>query len=549
MTAGRSIELSRVCAVATVSLVAVLVGCGDTSRQSPDRFGFWAVDTSSSPDTGPDTESPPPPDTGLDADTSDGGTDPGAPTGAPCSDAEECAGDTCIANGRYGGGYCSDVGCRPGGCAGSSAVCVEFSDGSSGCFDGCSTDDDCRTGYQCRPTGTGARTTCRPGPGEPNFEETRRVLGVQCDPESVGPGIQGERYRFTFQLSEEAQAFLMVPYVTDGRLRPFELKTPDRTINLRTEYNKHNTRVTSSFESDAITGIGTFGKIAFDWPIGVPYAPKYSDLVVPGGRYVLRVDAEKTTPCMYVVEKRSGTELDLNFYFATSGDLDAESAPSDEDFQEAVSWMKRLFGKAGIEVGTTRYFGLREQVARKFRVVDGRQEANQLVAQGEPPTASLSGHLSVDVFLVDTLQLRNQGGRSVTVLGLSAGIPGAAGVHGNARNGLVFQVTDLGFDNRNVGLVMAHEIGHFLGLRHTTEIFRGTDRGQQLDVLFGSVDPIEDTAICENISDKVRRNPSRCADWSNLMFPVAPSPGGDQDASVTAGQRSALRASPLVTGR
>jgi len=78
-----------------------------------------------------------------------------------------------------------------------------------------------------------------------------------------------------------------------------------------------------------------------------------------------------------------------------------------------------------------------------------------------------------------------------------------------------------------LGQTLAHEVGHFLGLRHTTE-HQGV-----------SEDPITDTPSCPSPDDAYR-----CRDSTNFMFPFAL--GGDSQTVITDGQGFVLRRSPLV---
>jgi hypothetical protein len=93
------------------------------------------------------------------------------------------------------------------------------------------------------------------------------------------------------------------------------------------------------------------------------------------------------------------------------------------------------------------------------------------------------------------------------VLGVSAGIPGAAGVHGSPGTGLVFSADNLrGAGGATlVGQVLAHEFGHFIGLFHTTE-----SQG-------GGTDQLDDTPVCDIRNTSLQN----CPDASNLMFPTA----------------------------
>ena len=76
-----------------------------------------------------------------------------------------------------------------------------------------------------------------------------------------------------------------------------------------------------------------------------------------------------------------------------------------------------------------------------------------------------------------------------TILGIAAGIPGSLGTKGNA-NGVMVALgfgSGSGFQERSAvdtAKVVAHEIGHFVDLFHTTE---GS----------GRTDPLGDTPSCE----------------------------------------------------
>jgi hypothetical protein len=78
-----------------------------------------------------------------------------------------------------------------------------------------------------------------------------------------------------------------------------------------------------------------------------------------------------------------------------------------------------------------------------------------------------------------------------------------------------------------VGQVLAHEVGHYLGLFHTTE---------QGGI---SQDPLEDTPSCPSTQWD---NPARCPDITNLMFPFA----GNDHMTLTRDQGDVIHANPLV---
>jgi hypothetical protein len=182
------------------------------------------------------------------------------------------------------------------------------------------------------------------------------------------------------------------------------------------------------------------------------------------------------------------------------------------------------WGQAGIVRGDVRFIDVTGDVAERFSVLRQQDEVFELVQLSRQPGDTLSDLLSVNVFFI-----RGFAGEMGATLGVSAGIPGVAGIHGSPGTGLVFSANNLGRRGGNelTGQTLAHELGHFLGLFHTTE------RN------FGGTDPIDDTPVCPDIGSG---NPN-CPDVDNLMFPLASWSGV---AEITAGQSVVLRANPLT---
>ena len=138
---------------------------------------------------------------------------------------------------------------------------------------------------------------------------------------------------------------------------------------------------------------------------------------------------------------------------------------------------------------------------------------------------------AVTFFLVE--ELRDAAGG--VLLGLSAGPPGAAGLPGTSKSGVVVTASDLATAPADVGKIMAHEGGHFLGLFHTTE----RDGGQH--------DPLADTPECPPSADSDgngRLSVAECAglDGSNVMFWTLT----EGSASLSADQSYVLRRNPIV---
>ncbi len=134
------------------------------------------------------------------------------------------------------------------------------------------------------------------------------------------------------------------------------------------------------------------------------------------------------------------------------------------------------------------------------------------------------------------------------LLGIAAGIPGSLGTKG-LSNGVMVGLTSFSESGElelrpslATAETAAHEIGHFLGLFHTTE-----RSGKSFDVL-------DDTPMCvappedadeHGVLPDIEVTPENCPDGFNLMFPLARSddkPG----ITLTNHQRFVLINSPLA---
>ncbi|MFU8805301.1 MAG: hypothetical protein ACNA8W_15920, partial [Bradymonadaceae bacterium] len=321
-------------------------------------------------------------------------------------------------------------------------ICVPMG-AQSLCTPTCSQNADCPAGNRCESFSYG--TICLPADlphPTPSFEETKDVLGVRCDAEVVsgGQGQLGPMYKIDFTLAEDTTSFMMVPFVTGGRAMPVSLHADGEVIDLRSAYRHQNTRLSDLIYFN-FRDAGSFGEITFDWPITVPYAPQFASMVKPGKDYNLYVTTDREPPCFYLIEaSRPGTVLDLNFYFVGLDHLTAETAAQDTDLAEILARFDSIYNQAGVSLGHTRFFDVSQTVNDRYQILRSTDDVYKLTAYGTPPSDTLDGHLSVDVFMVQDIQIPGGDG----VLGMSPSLPGAAGMHGNARNGVVFHTADIG---------------------------------------------------------------------------------------------------------
>ncbi len=229
------------------------------------------------------------------------------------------------------------------------------------------------------------------------------------------------------------------------------------------------------YENEALTG-------AYIWSIQpeiftaqVPNTDRGSVQLVPGGgTYLLKLlrwsGSASSVDIRVIIERRpnpatkSLATLDLNVFLAAGITPTAATAATDSTLQTVLSTVGTILLQQGIQLGDVDYYD----------ITDTRYDD---VSWGEfGPLLELSSAASevrLNLFFVRTAI----GGG---ILGVSPALGGPA-LNGTGLSGVMslYSTNNPSF----IGLVAAHEIGHFLGLAHTVE-------------QTGSHDDILDTAEC-----------------------------------------------------
>ena len=435
------------------------------------------------------------------------------PDGAECTEDGQCQGAACITeDDGFPGGHCTTLNCRNrDDCHGENTAC--FLGGyPSYCIRLCESDQDCRDGYSCMPVRGGQ--LCYPTGGTSEApvvdQEGHQTLGINCSGEILEENAYRgmDLWRLSFDLPEGSTSFMVTPFTT-GQIFAGRLTRPDgEQLDINEDY---------AFQALNPTIMGNLHPLLF------PGAPQFADWVT-AGTYKLDVLSDDEVCHLLLPKAGPGSVVDLRIHLVGIRGLDAENAPRHRDLSMVLDRFVEIYGQIGIGTRRVTYLDLPGDQAGRFAVVDSEDEAFDLVTQTTLPEPGDPDHLlTINIFFVRAFSM--SGG---SVLGISCGLPGAAGLHGTRGSGLIFSASMFGRDNRLLGQVLAHELGHYLGLQHTTEQDGRT------------TDPFEDTPSCPSIS----RNPERCPDVTNLMFPLA----GGNHAEITEGQSSVMHANPLVKG-
>ncbi len=159
--------------------------------------------------------------------------------------------------------------------------------------------------------------------------------------------------------------------------------------------------------------------------------------------------------------------LALNFHFTGANGLTAESAKTNVDFQTEVDKLKDIYSQAKIEIDQVSYIDIDSSYQIVENIIAPDSDLQKMFKLGVA-----SAPKGVNVFFVDELLLQGPGGGFGILLGVSGGIPGPI-VSGTARSGVAIAMKSNPGLPSTPGFVMAHEIGHHLGLFHTSEQAQG----------------------------------------------------------------------------
>ncbi len=493
----------------------------------------------------------------------------GAPPGTPCTRDDECDGRVCLPAAL--GGVCSlectqpedcfvfpsEAGCSALAEAGAPTVCVVGPPGGRGVGQPCGADDDCLA------------RICQDGQCSEVCSATDQCLpGTRCV-ELARAGAGGATFSGCGYPDAGRSEIYEVDYgrvdVRAGFAEMLELATPADAISvtLQAAQTRGDARDLSFLSVTDPDGLQLFdvGQIVMlaDQPIRWLPAETYDSAsmlipnttpdrvtFVPGvHRWAVgpipSAMGDVATPTLHltalVKRARGGSfttgRIDLNVFVIGISGLTAASAASHSKLQGALTRFEAILAPTGISLGTVRYFDVTGADATTFQVIDSSDGADSELARLFRVGSGGSAR-GVNVYLVRSISGAGDGFRA---LGVAGGIPGPVGIDGTGHSGVCVSFSDAvvgsGTTGANVvGQILAHEVGHYVGLFHATEQLRPCGPGE---------DPSDGCAPFgggDQLADTTRGDDGNLMYWSIV--------GGGTNTELSDGQGHVYRMSALT---
>lgn len=330
---------------------------------------------------------------------------------------------------------------------------------------------------------------------------------LRCNAEEVGH----DWWDLTFEVPEDAISLMLWVETEGGYLIEISKDSNDfdYTSLFNTEFYSYS--ADEGGFVDFFTGLGEV------------------DSIIQPGSYSLTIESE-LAPCIRVyAPTQLGSRIDLNLYNMSSYELYLADDERHSVMEETIALASALLNQSGLQIGKVRIMPVSESQREDFQYIsDLEHHADMLASVGIEELAD-DEKRSINLFLINAYS------EELNYIGLAGMVPGTPDNKGTSGGGISVRLGEWFGERVDMSLAqtLAHEIGHFLGLQHTS---KHHDEG---DWNWTEEDFLNDTPAChyvpgENVYEQ------DCPDADNLMF------GHGAGTELTPGQRRVMRSNPLV---
>lgn len=430
--------------------------------------------------------------------------------GAACGREADCDGLVCGASSDGPWADLEVVSLTCGAAAGSRApgqACEASNDCENGlcllagtCARPCARADDCEQGWRCRPGFVRVPT----GDGLQRMSTCARLLTLPDESDSSRVDLPDAATAGTDELplagTDRPAVYILEHLDDDSWPASAHCRPPLCPVRLATTGDDPVTLfdVDASGPAPPITPVATLDST---FPATV-YVGNGPDARFSPEGYTLTVTSEQPGSVAVTRVRQqpgsSGQRLDLNVFYVGALDWEPTGARGPELLEEALEVVDAIFAPADIYVGEVRQFDVPGELRQRGLVFDSGQDPGaglQVLARRFGVWAELPGLFrlslgapgpAVNLFFVQDIAGMGSG----EVRALAGGTPGPMGMHGTGASGIAIATDMMLGEPQQLGRTLAHELGHYLGLFHTSE-----RNGEVLD-------PFDDTPSCTLEDDR-----------------------------------------------
>ncbi len=242
----------------------------------------------------------------------------------------------------------------------------------------------------------------------------------------------------------------------DNMIFPSRIVNPEGTEVYNYQADAQNGAINDDFDFHFLpdASLGLF----------IPNTPRLSASVGPWSIEINSISEGNELSLMQFdrPERQDGdppNSIPINIWLIHVAGVDAENAGVNTEFKPVLNAFRQSLETAGVTVDTMNFIDASSENRQRYGVVDGMAEYREMLA-----ISSMVDNNWPNVFLV-----KNFSGDLAGILGLASQIPGPPGLQGTGFSGVAVATDYYEYFPRIIGLAMAHELGHWLGLFHPTE--------------------------------------------------------------------------------